>query len=405
MQETKNDETVQSDNNNNIDTDKTTAATQSSENPQPRLDSDSLDRFSRQVMLEEIGYNGQLLLGRAKVCVVGSGGLGNPIAMRLAAMGVGYLRIVDRDTIERSNLHRQILYDDNDVGQIKVEAAARKLSRLAPACTIDPLPVSVGDANAAEIIRGCDVVVDALDSVSARYALNKACIEAEIPFVTGAAVGVSGQAFTVVPGESACYYCVFPDLDEDSMPTCSIEGVHPSILSVVGGIEVAETVKVILGKKPSLSGHILHIDIENMEFHKTRTFRAQECPVCGDGPAAQDNAGSTVVATQSQNLVLEELCGRNRGKRTFAITPPASFEVDIDSVMDVARKKGFIVENQGEMGLSVRTNEVSVSIMKKGSAVVVGAEDEAGATVLYNELLSRKIHNTAVHAGNPDVSL
>ncbi|MGQ0794584.1 MAG: ThiF family adenylyltransferase, partial [Nitrosopumilaceae archaeon] len=191
------------------------------------LSKKELERYSRQVMLEEIGYEGQLKLRNAKVCVVGIGGLGNPIATRLVAMGIGKIRIVDRDVIELSNLHRQTMFDESDIGQVKVESAAKKLHKMNPDVEIEALPVSVNDYTALDLVEGCDVVIDALDSVNARYSLNKACIAKKIPFVTGAAVGVSGQAFTVLPKQSACYHCLFPALDEDSMPTCSIEGVHP----------------------------------------------------------------------------------------------------------------------------------------------------------------------------------
>jgi len=345
------------------------------------LSSKELDRFSRQVMLEEIGYQGQLKLKNAKVCVVGTGGLGNPITTRLAAMGIGTLRIVDRDVIELSNLHRQTMFDEDDVGQVKVEVAAKKLQKLNSDCKIEALAVSVNDYTALEVVEGCDVVVDALDSVNARYALNKACVKFGIPFVTGAAVGVSGQVFTILPGTSACYHCMFPALDEDSMPTCSVEGVHPSILSIVGGIEVAEAVKVILGKKPSLSEKILHIDIESLDFTSTRTFRAEECPVCGTGKSED---------APKEELILEELCGRNRGKRTFSITPTSSFDLEVNKVTSIAKEKGFRVENQGELGLSMRTDELSVSFMKKGSAVVVGPKDEADAISLYKSLLGKE---------------
>jgi adenylyltransferase/sulfurtransferase len=346
------------------------------------LSKKDLDKFSRQVMLEEIGYNGQLKLKHAKVCVVGTGGLGNPITTRLAAMGIGTLRIVDRDVIELSNLHRQTMFDEDDVGQVKVEVAAKKLKKLNPECNIEALAVSVNDYNAIEVIDGCDIVIDALDSVNARYALNNACVKLNIPFVTGAAVGVSGQVFTILPKESACYFCMFPELDEDTMPTCSIEGVHPSILSIVGGIEVAEAVKIIIGKKPSLSEKILHIDLENLDFNNTRTFRADECPICG--------TGKLEVVTKEE-LILEELCGRNRGKRTFSITPTDTFDLDVNVVTDIAKEKGFLVDNQGDLGLSMRTNELSVSFMKKGSAVVVGPKDEADAISLYKSLLGREI--------------
>ncbi len=346
------------------------------------LSKKELDRFSRQVMLEEIGYNGQLKLKNSKVCVVGTGGLGNPITSRLVAMGIGTLRIVDRDVIELSNLHRQTMFNEDDVGQVKVEVAAKKLQKLNPDCNLEALAISVNDYNALEVIEGCDVVIDALDSVNARYALNKACVKLGIPFVTGAAVGVSGQAFTVLPKQSACYYCMFPELNEDTMPTCSIEGVHPSILSIVGGIEVSEAVKIIIGKKPSLSEKILHIDLENLDFNSTKTFRAEECPICGTGK---------LEVIPKEELILEELCGRNQGKRTYSITPTETFDLDVDTVTNIAKEKGFTVENQGTLGLSLRTNDISVSFMKKGSAVVVGSKDESDAIILYKSLLGKEI--------------
>ncbi len=342
------------------------------------LSAKELDRFSRQVMLEEIGYQGQLKLKHSRICVVGTGGLGNPITSRLAAMGVGTLRIVDRDVIELSNLHRQTMFDEDDVGQVKVEVAAKKLKKLNPDCNIEALAISVNEYTALEVVEGCDVVIDALDSVNARYALNQACVKFGIPFVTGAAVGVSGQAFTILPKQSACYFCMFPDLNEDTMPTCSIEGVHPSILSIVGGIEVAEAVKIVIGKKPSLSERILHIDLENLDFNSTRTFRAEECPICGTGK---------LDVAPKEELILEELCGRNRGKRTYSITPTEIFDLDVLKVTTIAKSKGFIVDNQGELGLSMRTNELSVNFMKKGSAVVVGPKDEDDAIALYKSLV------------------
>jgi len=345
------------------------------------LSEKELDRYSRQVMLEEIGYQGQLKLKQSKVCVVGVGGLGNPIVTRLAAMGVGKLRIVDRDVIELSNLHRQTMFNEDDVGQVKVETAAKKLRKLNPEIIVEELPISINDYTALDVVDGCDVVVDALDSVDARYALNKACIEKKIPFVTGAAVGVTGQSFTILPKESACYHCLFPSLDEDSMPTCSIEGVHPSILSIVGGIEVSEAVKIITGKEPSLKNKVLHVDLENLIFNFTKVSRVEECSVCGSGKQQEKI---------KEELILEELCGRNKGKRTFSITPTYSVELDVDTVTSTAKEKGFIVENLGDLGLSMRTNDLSISFMKRGSAVLVGAKDEDEATALYKEILGTK---------------
>lgn len=343
------------------------------------LSSKELERYSRQVMLEEIGYEGQIKLRSKKACVVGVGGLGNPIVSRLVAMGIGKIRIVDRDVVELSNLHRQTMFDESDVGQVKVEAAARKLRKMNSDVAIEAFPVSVNDYTALDIIEGCDVVIDALDSVNARYSLNKACVEKNIPFVTGAAVGVSGQAFTVLPGKSACYHCIFPSLDENSMPTCSTEGVHPSILSIVGGIEVAEAVKVLIERSPTLTNKLLYIDLDNLDFSTAEFKRVEECSICGTGKKEE---------LPKQELIIEELCGRNRGKRTFSITPTKMFEIDVPKITNLASTKGFKVQNQGELGLSMSTNDIYVSFLKRGSAVIVGEKDEDSAIALYKTLVS-----------------
>ena len=343
------------------------------------LSSRDLEKYSRQVMLEEIGYEGQLKLKKAKACVVGVGGLGNPIVTRLVAMGIGTIRIVDRDVIELSNLHRQTMFDESDVGQVKVEVAAKKLKKMNSDVIIEALPVSINDYTALDVVEGCDVVIDALDSVNARYSLNKACIRKNIPFVTGAAVGVSGQVFTILPHKTACYHCIFPSLDENSMPTCSTEGVHPSILSIVGGIEVAEAVKIMIGRTPTLANKLLYIDLDNLDFNTAIFNKIDECTECGSGKREE---------LPVQELIIEELCGRNRGKRTFSITPTKMIEIDVPKITNIASEKGFKVQNQGELGLSISSNDVYVNFLKRGSAVIVGEKDEDSAIVLYKKLVN-----------------
>ncbi|MGI0086729.1 MAG: ThiF family adenylyltransferase [Nitrosotalea sp.] len=343
------------------------------------LSSKELERYSRQVMLEEIGYEGQLKLRNTKVCVVGVGGLGNPIVSRLVAMGIGTIRIVDRDVVELSNLHRQTMFDESDIGQVKVESAARKLKKMNSDVVIEALPVSVNDYTALDIVEGCDVVIDALDSVNARYSLNKACVKKNIPFVTGAAVGVSGQVFTIIPNQTACYHCVFPSLDENSMPTCSTEGVHPSILSIVGGIEVAEAVKISIGRSPTLTNKLLYIDLDNLDFSTAEFKKVDECSVCGKGKKEE---------LPKQELIIEELCGRSRGKRTFSITPTTMLEIDMPKITNTASTKGFKIQSQGELGLSISTNDIFVSFLKRGSAVIVGEKDEDSAIALYKTLVN-----------------
>ena len=189
-----------------------------------KLTNEDLQRYSRQIMLEEIGFTGMEKLRDSKICVIGVGGIGNPIVTQLTAMGIGKLKIVDRDVIEISNLHRQHLYTENDIGKVKVEVAVERLKGINPTVEIEAVPVSVSKYTAESIIKGFDVVIDALDSIDARYALNDACIKFDIPFIYAGALGMLGSVCTILPNKSACLRCIFPALAEDDMPTCSTEG-------------------------------------------------------------------------------------------------------------------------------------------------------------------------------------
>src|ERR671925_815382 len=277
------------------------------------LKNEDLQRYSRQIMLEEIGFVGLEKLRKAKVCVVGVGGIGNPVVTQLTAMGVGKLKIVDRDIIEISNLHRQHLYTENDLGKVKVEAAKERLEKINSSVEIEALPNSVTKYTAESIIRGYDIVVDALDSIDARYALNDACIKLNIPLIYAGALGMLGSVCTIIPNKTACLRCIFPALAEDDMPTCSTEGVHPSILYLVAGIQVSEVVKIIMGREPALANKLLYIDLNELSFERVQMFRQEECPSCGI--TRKENKLAT------NELIIEELCGRDRGKRTWTVTP------------------------------------------------------------------------------------
>src|ERR687888_2606106 len=279
------------------------------------LTNEDLQRYSRQIMLEEIGFVGMEKLRDANVCVVGVGGIGNPVVTQLTAMGIGKLKIVDRDVVEISNLHRQHLYSEKDIGKVKVEVAAERLRAINPAVEIEPAPLSVTKYTAENIITGFDIVIDALDSIDARYALNDACVKFNIPFIYGGALGMVGSICTILPNKSACLRCIFPALSEDDMPTCSTEGVHPSILYLVGGIQVSEAVKIIIGHQPTLQNKLLYIDLNELSFDKIQVSRQKECPSCGI--EKQKNKERLIV----QQLIIEELCGRDNGKRTYTVTP------------------------------------------------------------------------------------
>ncbi len=344
-----------------------------------------LERYSRQIMLDSIGYEGQLRLKNAKVCVVGAGGLGSPIAMQLAAMGIGYIRIVDRDVVELSNLHRQVLYTDDDIGYVKVERAAKRLRSINPNAVIEPLAVSVNSSTAYEIIRGCDLVIDGLDSIDARYALNDACLKADIPYVYGGALGMLGSVCTVIPSKSACIRCIFPELSDDEMPTCSIEGVHPSVLYIVSAIQVAEAVRIIVGSQPMLLNKLLYIDLNDLSFNTIDVVRNEHC-ICSNGTVV---TSTTTARAVTQRFMVEELCGRDMGKRTFSITPSSILSLDLDKIELKASSLGFKQKSRGEMGITlVNGNGQSISILKSGSAVVVGTNSKEDALMLYENLIN-----------------
>lgn len=348
------------------------------------LKNEDLQRYSRQIMLEEIGFVGLEKLRKAKVCVVGVGGIGNPVVTQLTAMGVGKLKIVDRDIIEISNLHRQHLYTENDLGKVKVEAAKERLEKINSSVEIEALPNSVTKYTAESIIRGYDIVVDALDSIDARYALNDACIKLNIPLIYAGALGMLGSVCTIIPNKTACLRCIFPALAEDDMPTCSTEGVHPSILYLVGGIQVSEAVKLILGEKPTLENKLLYVDLNDLSLEKISVFRQEECPSCGTKRIDRDEL-------ETKQLIIEELCGRDRGKRTYTVTPShISSSLNLIGIEKNAERLGYTIKTKGELGLTImssNSDNLSISFMSSGAATIVGAKSEDEALSIYKSFV------------------
>jgi adenylyltransferase/sulfurtransferase len=348
------------------------------------LKNEDLQRYSRQIMLDEIGFVGLEKLRKAKVCVVGVGGIGNPVVTQLTAMGVGKLKIVDRDIIEISNLHRQHLYTENDIGRVKVEAAKERLEKINSSVEIEALPNSVTKYTAEGIVDGFDIVVDALDSIDARYALNDACIKLNIPLIYAGALGMLGSVCTIIPNKTACLRCIFPALAEDDMPTCSTEGVHPSILYLVGGIQVSEAVKIILGEKPTLENKLLYVDLNDLSLEKVSVFRQEECPSCGTKRIDSNQL-------ETKQLIIEELCGRDRGKRTYTVTPAQiSTSLNLMGIEKSAERLGYTIKTKGELGLTImssNSDNLSISFMTSGAATIVGAKSEDEALSIYKSIV------------------
>jgi len=348
------------------------------------LSNEELEFYSRQIVLTEIGYNGQLRLRNASVCIVGLGGLGSPAALQLAAMGAGHLRLVDRDVVELSNLQRQHLYSANSLGYPKVEVAAKRLHELNPNIEIEPLPLSLDVNSAGDVVKGVDVVVDGLDRMSPRYALNRACQKAGVPYVFGAAIMTYGNASTIIPGETPCLECFQGNLNDDMLPTCAVVGVHPSILNVIASVEVSEATRIILGEKPRLAGKMLHCDIGNLEFEEVEISKVENCPVCGSKPSGAPMPLETRLIT--------EACGR-KGRRVFVITPRTNLELDMKKMYSHLVANGFAVKVRADLGITFENNlDGTASILKSGTMIVEGLRSEKEAYSFYENILVDGLH-------------
>jgi len=251
------------------------------------LDSEQLDRYSRHIIMDEVGPDGQAALLDSSALVVGAGGLGSPIIQYLAAAWVGRLGVADADVVERSNLQRQIVHGDADVGRSKVDSAADYVARLNPDVTVETHETRVGPDNVEGLIGDYDVVVDASDNFPTRYLVNDACTLAGKPFSHGAIFRFEGQ-ITHFDGEaeSPCYRCLFPEAPpEGTIPDCAETGVLGVLPGTVGCVQATETVKTILGVGDTLDGRMIFYDAMDMTFEAVPIAKNPDCPVCGTDPA------------------------------------------------------------------------------------------------------------------------
>jgi len=239
------------------------------------------ERYQRQIVLKSIGKEGQELLKKSRVAIVGLGGLGSISAMYLASMGVGFIRLIDKDVVEVSNLQRQILYTVHDLASPKVEVAKSRLEAMNPYCKVEPLSVFVSPKNIKEIVEGVDLVIDGLDSFSSRFVVNKACVQKNIPYVFGGVLGTLGNTSTFIPyDDSPCLECIFSKVRDEELETTETAGVHPSIIGIISCIQISEAVRIITGKKPLLKGKLLFGDLENLDFQSIEIVKNPSCPTC-----------------------------------------------------------------------------------------------------------------------------
>ena len=265
---------------------------------------DQLERYSRHLILREIGVRGQKRLLASRVLVIGAGGLGSPVAMYLAAAGVGVIGIADDDAVDLTNLQRQIMHATGDVGTPKVDSAAATMRAINPDVTVETHRMRVDAGTIAALIDGYDVVVDATDNFAAKFLINDACVLAGKPYVYGAAVRFEGQVMDVVPGRGPCYRCIFRDMPAaGEVPSCreagvlgAVVGVIGAVVGVIGSMQAVEAVKLLLGIGEPLVARMMTFDALAMTCRAVSLpEREPDCPVCGDAP--------TITSLEAANYV------------------------------------------------------------------------------------------------------
>jgi adenylyltransferase/sulfurtransferase len=267
------------------------------------LTEEQIERYSRQIILPNVGGKGQKKLLNAKVLIVGAGGLGSPAALYLASAGIGKIGIVDSDEVELNNLQRQILHSTKDVGRKKVDSARDRLKAINQDVEISPYNIRLTSENILEIIKDYDIIVDGSDNFPTRYLVNDACVLSKKPLSHGGIFRFDGQAITILPGESPCYRCLFPEPPPSGLvPSCQEAGILGAVAGVIGTIQANEVLKYILGIGALLVGKLLVFNALDSFFRQVKVPRNPKCPVCGENP------------TVTKLIDYEEFCSLRREK-------------------------------------------------------------------------------------------
>jgi sulfur-carrier protein adenylyltransferase/sulfurtransferase len=313
----------------------------------PELSTDDLSRYSRHLILPEVGMEGQRRLKAARVLCVGTGGLGSPLALYLTAAGIGTLGLVDFDVVDSSNLQRQIIHSTKDIGRKKIDSAEEKLTALNPAINIVRHETMLTSANALDILKDYDIVADGTDNFPTRYLVNDACVLLGKPNVYGSIFRFEGQASVFATEAGPCYRCLYPEPPPPGLvPSCAEGGVLGILPGLVGVIQATEVIKLILGKGDSLVGRLLLVDALNMRFRELKLRKNPECPVCGTNPTVTalidyDHFCGIVPETpQEKNvkngipqLTVKELkARRDAGEDIFLLDVREPYEVQIAQI-------------------------------------------------------------------------
>jgi sulfur-carrier protein adenylyltransferase/sulfurtransferase len=307
-------------------------ATLTEAKPEAVLSNDEILRYSRHLIMPEVGMEGQQKLKAAKVLCIGAGGLGSPLALYLTAAGVGTLGIVDFDVVDYTNLQRQIIHSTADVGRKKLDSAGEKLKAINPYINLRTFNTRLTSANALELFREFDIIADGTDNFPTRYLVNDACVLTGKPNVYGSIFRFEGQASVFATEEGPCYRCLYPEPPPPGLvPSCAEGGVLGILPGLVGVIQATETIKLILGQGDPLIGRLLLVDALGMKFRELKLRKSPDCPVCGTNP------------TITQLIDYNEFCGIRGEEAPVAIDVPAITVEELKQQLD-AKKDLFILD-------------------------------------------------------------
>lgn len=324
----------------------------------------SREFYSRQTILSELGAKGQEKLRGAKVTIIGLGGLGSISALYLALAGIGTLTLVDQDTVEMNNLHRQVLYSLSDLRYPKVEAAERRIKEINPEVRINPIPENVRAENVESILNGSDCVVDGLDNMQTRYLINRYCVEKSIPFVFGGAIGMEGNVAVFKSPDTPCLECILPGLDDVNLPTCDTRGVLGATTGIVGAIQAMEAVKALAGIEPQSMGKLMIFDFAQSEFRTISLRIRPDCNVC--------QVKKTSIHAYPTKLAW--LCGSN----TANVNPEKPIALDLRALSEsIGRKHRMLLATSMVLVFDYAGHEVS--LFSKGRMLIKNVNDETEA--------------------------
>jgi len=331
--------------------------------------------YSRQIVLPELGRRGQNKLKRSKVAIVGLGGLGSASALYLALAGVGYLRLVDQDTVELSNLHRQVLYSLDNLRYPKVEAAAQRIRETNPNVKVESIPENVREDNVEEVVKGMDCVVDGLDNMKTRYLINRTCSKHKIPYVFGAAIGIEGNLSVFAPPETPCLECIVPGLDDSQLPTCQTRGVLGTTAGIIGTMQAMETIKLLAGIGENLKGKLMVCDFRDMYFTKIDIFRRPDCQACQ----------GEIVKPSVVKERLVWLCGQ----KTANINPPKPIALELEEIHNKLKPHFKMLMKSSLVIVFEYPGGVEVSLFKPGRMLIKNVEDEEEALKVYKDIINK----------------